>query len=63
MGRMKIERIDHIVMTVNDVEKTCAFYTKVLGMNVVPSCCERKVLSFGLQKINLHQRGKEFQIT
>ena len=58
---MKIDRIDHIVLTVKDVEITCAFYTKVLGMREIIFGNGRKALSFGDQKINLHQLGKEFE--
>lgn len=58
---MKIESIDHIVLTVKDIEITCAFYTKVLGMKVSTFGSGRKALSFGVQKINLHQYGKEFE--
>ena len=32
---MKIDRIDHIVLTVKDIEKTCEFYSRLLGMDVV----------------------------
>jgi len=56
-----IKSIDHIVMTVRDLERTIAFYTDVLGMNVVTFGANRKALSFGQQKINLHQYGSEFE--
>jgi catechol 2,3-dioxygenase-like lactoylglutathione lyase family enzyme len=58
---MKIDGIDHIVLTVKDIETTCAFYGKVLGMNVVSFGEGRKALSFGNQKINLHQHASEFE--
>lgn len=58
---MKIERIDHLVFTVKDIQMTCDFYQKVLGMQVVTFKGDRKALSFGNQKINLHQVGKEFE--
>ncbi len=58
---MKIERIDHIVLTVYDVEKTCEFYAQILGMQVITFGAGRKALAFGEQKINLHQVGKEFE--
>ncbi|MCJ7776006.1 MAG: VOC family protein [Desulfobulbaceae bacterium] len=47
-------------MTVKDIEATCSFYARVLGMNVTTFDGSRKALSFGVQKINLHQYGKEF---
>ncbi|MFP3648333.1 VOC family protein, partial [Paraburkholderia sp. SIMBA_054] len=56
-----IERIDHLVMTVADVEATCAFYARVLGMQVVSFGEGRRALVFGGQKINLHQAGREFE--
>jgi catechol 2,3-dioxygenase-like lactoylglutathione lyase family enzyme len=58
---MRIERIDHFVLTVRDVEATCAFYAQVLGMQVVMFAGGRRALQFGQQKINLHQSGKEFE--
>jgi len=58
---MKIDRIDHFVLTVRDVDATCAFYAKVLGMAVITFAGDRKGLAFGNQKINLHAAGKEFE--
>jgi len=58
---MKIDRIDHLVLTVNDIEVTCAFYTNMLGMEVETFGENRKALKFGNQKLNLHQKGKEFE--
>src|SRR5689334_14392631 len=57
---MEIDRIDHVVMTVRDIEATCDFYTRVLGMRVVTFAGGRKALAFGRQKINLHLAGREF---
>ncbi len=54
---MKIDSIDHLVLTVKDIEATCAFYGKALGMEVVTFAEGRKALAFGSQKINLHQQG------
>lgn len=59
--RMHIDRIDHIVLTVHDVEASCAFYQRVLGMRVVTFEGGRKALAFGNQKFNLHQAGREFE--
>ncbi len=58
---MKIDRIDHLVLTVRDVEQTCAFYQSVLGFEVVTFGEGRKALRFGKQKLNLHQQGREFE--
>jgi catechol 2,3-dioxygenase-like lactoylglutathione lyase family enzyme len=58
---MQIDRIDHLVLTVRDIEATCAFYTRILGMQVLTFEEGRKALAFGAQKINLHQAGHEFE--
>lgn len=58
---MRIERLDHLVLTVRDIDATCAFYTGVMGMSVVTFGAGRKALSFGQQKINLHEAGREFE--
>ncbi len=56
-----ISHLDHLVLTVRDIETTCKFYTKVLGMKVSTFADNRKALKFGQQKINLHQAGQEFE--
>ena len=58
---MRVVSLDHLVLTVRNVEATCAFYASVLGMEVVTFGEGRKALAFGSQKINLHERGKEFE--
>ena len=58
---MRIARIDHFVLTVASIEATCAFYSDVLGMQVVTFAGGRRALSFGAQKINLHEVGREFE--
>jgi catechol 2,3-dioxygenase-like lactoylglutathione lyase family enzyme len=58
---VQILRFDHIVLTVEDIEASCRFYERVLGMQVVTFAGGRKALAFGQQKINLHQRGAEFE--
>ena len=58
---MKIYRIGHLVLTVQDIQQTCEFYAKVLGMEVVTFSENRKALKFGQQKLNLHQVGHEFE--
>ena len=58
---MQIDSIDHIVLTVKDVQGTCDFYVKALGMEVARFGSGRTALSFGSQKINLHQVGKEWE--
>lgn len=55
-----VSHLDHLVLTVADIEKTCDFYRRVLGFSVVTFRGNRKALVFGRQKINLHQAGNEF---
>ena len=56
---MRIDSIDHVVFTVKDINASCEFYSKVLGMEVVTFGEGRKALAFGSQKINLQQLGRE----
>ncbi|MCP1250367.1 MULTISPECIES: VOC family protein [Elizabethkingia] len=58
---MRITSIDHIVLTVADIEKTVQFYTEVLGFELITFGDNRKALRFGNQKINLHQKGREIE--
>ncbi len=58
---MKIERFDHLVRTVHDIDRTCDFYTRVLGMKAIAFQEGRTALPFGQQKLNLHAVGKEFE--
>ena len=51
---MKIERLDHWVLTVRDIDATVAFYERVLGMQPITFGNGRRALAFGEQKINLH---------
>lgn len=56
-----IKRLDHLVLTVKSVSRTVEFYTKVMGMEEITFQETRKALKFGQQKINLHEKGKEFE--
>jgi catechol 2,3-dioxygenase-like lactoylglutathione lyase family enzyme len=58
---MRIDRLDHLVLTVADLTTTIAFYRDVLGMAEVTFGGGRTALSFGRSKINLHQAGREFE--
>lgn len=59
--RPTIQSIDHFVLTVASIEATCAFYKRALGFGVeVFGPQNRTALTFGNQKINLHEVGKEF---
>ena len=61
MKGFKITQLDHLVLTVKDIETSITFYKKVLGMEVITFGENRKALMFGSQKINLHQYGNEFE--
>lgn len=58
---MKVDRLDHLVLTVADVEASVAFYERALGMTAVSFAGGRRALAFGGQKINLHPFGHEFE--
>ena len=58
---MRVLRIDHVVLTVADLDRTIAFYERVLGMTGVSFGEARRALAFGDQKLNLHQAGREFE--
>ncbi len=55
-----ISGLDHLVLTVADLDQTARFYTEVLGMRAVTFGAGRRALEFGHSKINLHQAGSEF---
>ncbi len=60
----KVTALDHLVLTVTDIDRTVAFYTAVLGMTATrfspADGTTRTALGFGAQKINLHRAGHEF---
>lgn len=58
---MDVSRLDHLVLTVRDIEKTVAFYRSVMGMKQVLFSDGRVALAFGKQKINLHKLSDEFE--
>ncbi|HEY7813315.1 MAG TPA: VOC family protein [Nakamurella sp.] len=58
---MRIDRLDHLVLTVADIDATVDFYTRVLGMEAVTFGAGRTALAFGRSKINLHRAGHEFE--
>lgn len=58
---VRIDRLDHLVLTVADIDATVEFYTRVLGMQAVTFGAGRTALGFGRSKINLHRAGHEFE--
>jgi catechol 2,3-dioxygenase-like lactoylglutathione lyase family enzyme len=57
----RVAALDHLVLTVADIARTCDFYTRALGMRVERFGAERVALHFGRQKINLHQADRTFE--
>jgi catechol 2,3-dioxygenase-like lactoylglutathione lyase family enzyme len=55
-----IDHLDHIVLTTARTEQCIDFYTRVLGMEFERFGEGRMALKFGGQKINLHEKGREF---
>ncbi|XP_030000560.1 glyoxalase domain-containing protein 5 isoform X1 [Sphaeramia orbicularis] len=58
---VEVSHLDHLVLTVKNLQHTTQFYSSVLGMEVITFKGNRKALSFGRQKFNLHQQGQEFE--
>ncbi len=58
---MKVDRLDHLVLTVKDLDATCRFYATVLGMEPLTFGENRQALACGSQRINLHQAGLEIE--
>jgi catechol 2,3-dioxygenase-like lactoylglutathione lyase family enzyme len=56
---MNINRLDHIVITVSDVEASIRFYVDILGMEL-DRTNDRYAVKFSQQKINLHRSSTEF---
>jgi catechol 2,3-dioxygenase-like lactoylglutathione lyase family enzyme len=59
---IEIERLDHLVLTVRDVEATLRFYESVLGMRRESFGAGRVALRFGCQKINVHPYPSDVEI-
>jgi catechol 2,3-dioxygenase-like lactoylglutathione lyase family enzyme len=54
-----VASLDHLVLTVRDIERTCAFYEQALGMQRRTFGADRRTaLHFGTQKLNLHPTSK-----
>ena len=59
-GDIHVASLDHLVLYCADVDATIAFYVRALGMDAIAFGGGRRALTFGMQKINLHQSGSEF---
>jgi catechol 2,3-dioxygenase-like lactoylglutathione lyase family enzyme len=53
--------VDHLVLTVADLDRTCRFYQETLGFEMVTFAGNRRALTFGRQNINLQRVGEEFE--
>jgi catechol 2,3-dioxygenase-like lactoylglutathione lyase family enzyme len=58
---IRIDHLDHLVLTVASIDETVKFYKRILGMTVETFGEGRTALKFGSQKINLHPAGHEFE--
>lgn len=58
---MFVDSLDHLVLTVKDIQVTVDFYESILGMQKFVFGDNRLALRFGQQKINLHEAGNEFE--
>ena len=58
---LRVSKLDHLVLTVRNIDRTVAFYESVLGMQKEVFSQGRIALKYGAQKINLHQLGDEFE--
>lgn len=60
----RVSSLDHLVLTVKSIKATIAFYETVLGMRAEifqgTDGTTRTALCFGVQKVNLHEKGREF---
>ena len=54
-----ISHIDHLVLTVSDIERAVEFYSSVLNMEAITFGAGRRAVGFGNQKINLQLLGQE----
>jgi catechol 2,3-dioxygenase-like lactoylglutathione lyase family enzyme len=53
----KVDSVDHLVITVRNLESSCHFYEEVLGMVRQEFQPGRWSLNFGQQKLNVHVVG------
>lgn len=58
---MRLNRLDHFVLTVASIDATVSFYSRILGMAAVTFGAGRTALTFGTSKINLHEAGRELE--
>ena len=58
---MTLEKLDHLVLPVSDIDAIAMFYTTYLGMEKRTFGEGRVALHFGNQKINLHPAGWDYE--
>ena len=58
---MTLEKLDHLVLPVSDIDAIATFYTTYLGMEKRLFGDGRVALHFGDQKINLHPAGWDYE--
>ena len=57
---MTIDRINHLVLKVKDIDETCKFYRNIFGMEVESLSARKRALKFGNQRLTIHQKGRGF---
>ncbi len=55
---ISIDGVDHVVVTVADVDRAVQFYEQILGMRPVTFPGDRRAMSFGAQTLKLHQSSE-----
>ena len=61
MEQPRVSELDHLVLTVRDLDATLDWYGRALGMTAITFDGGRLALNFGDQRINLHEAGHEFE--
>jgi catechol 2,3-dioxygenase-like lactoylglutathione lyase family enzyme len=58
---VRVDSLDHLVVTVGELDAALAFYSSVLGMRVITFGKKRNALAFGTQELTVHLAGPEFE--
>lgn len=56
-----ITRLDHLVLTTSNLSACLDFYQRILKIPIVTFGTQRYALQLGMQKINIHLYGQEFE--